>query len=1310
MKDFKSLFRDSSYLKNPVGTWQNAKNILMTKQFNSPVNENGTKFNHLINGLVRGCIETNREIVYFVKTVGAEAGLYNSKISIVNVETSVVTDVLKGNFNFERPIEGIYSYDHKNNLIVVWCDGVYDNSNTPKIAKVIGIDLPVDVDGVLDNTYLDLLELFPDINQGIVEAEPIDGNIEGLYAFVTFAYCYKDEVLGYKPLNTYSFLNEKKEDVLELLPKGIRVKLSNLNNNVYDSIKVGLYIIGGESDSSYETEKIVINNDYLELDLTSLATLKPIANETLLLPKDRFEKIESIALHKDRILGLNVDKYKSFKFQKYANLLKLAPVTLKKEELKSKKFLCPDEVYAFYIQLELHNGELTEWFHIPNLDYEDEDLNHYWELNSEHRFDLNRFEQSQDFRRFHFENKGDLTRFGFWQNKETYPDNEEYNSTVDYEGNPLGGQDLRNTGIKFHRIGTEQNPFEYDAEQIPNFNHFNRIVGGAAITNFDVIPLEIRTKIKNIRLGVAKRDAGNSLILTNGLMIPVNEVIGLNEGVITSTNDDTTPSKLTLEKVDSTPFYSVHTAKSSDDYDQSGYSFNRGLLLSSELEKFKPRINFNVTLVKGIQIHKWNNNKKKYEVNDTILYNDEKGKLNKYYQNFYSYDYKLPNNSSQGSTFTDGGLYINYDTKTIYYEGTENEEEYFMSVIKNEHSFLPLNYADDGIGNYHTRTHLPQIPLDRQAKFIDVDVDIKPIAAVSLLNIKDNLYSLNANSIISSINTKRVEDNILSFYLGDVGVSEVRGSLAHYSKWKITETGTTVYLTALQLDFFKIKEKIVSPIVQSTLEIKGDSEPDKTISLENLDLDIEKLNTLEYGYEVKASEKMTTVNDLAQYETFNIKNNYVQNFPFRIIRSNVKPNEGYITNAFRTFFANAYYELTNNKGDGVAIRANDSMVYIQLRNELYLAQLKDVLSTENADTYLADGDIFDREPRPVTLDKKGYIGSEHKFACKMTKDGYITIDHKKGNIALVNEDAELISNKGIRNWLLENLEYDISYYENVNGIMKPIDDPYSGIGFVIGFDPTYKRLFFTKLYPLEVSNENIDKSVYNQKIIGKLLTNINLPYYKDNKKSFTYSYSLDTTDWLAEHDLKGFAYITINNKMYALRTYNDNAQALNSTTSHLFNIGNKGEYFGIKHKSYIDIIFNAQNDVSKSYEALEILTEVHNQVNAVNSNKTISSVVLFNHHQCSGEIILDLNNFDIIRQAEGVFRVNNFRDLVIDADLPIILEDGSINISNLDFNKNWFDMSYFISKFIVVRVIWDNDNNDDIYLNEVKTIAQISKR
>ena len=113
MKDFKGLYTDASYLKNPKGTWQNAKNILLTKQFNSPVNENGTKFSHLIRGEVVGMIETNREVVYFSKVVSEVPGMPNSLISVYNLDDNILEEKLEGNFGFDRPIEGVYKYDYK---------------------------------------------------------------------------------------------------------------------------------------------------------------------------------------------------------------------------------------------------------------------------------------------------------------------------------------------------------------------------------------------------------------------------------------------------------------------------------------------------------------------------------------------------------------------------------------------------------------------------------------------------------------------------------------------------------------------------------------------------------------------------------------------------------------------------------------------------------------------------------------------------------------------------------------------------------------------------------------------------------------------------------------------------------------------------------------------------------------------------------------------------------------------------------------------------------------------------------------------
>ena len=71
---------------------------------------------------------------------------------------------------------------------------------------------------------------------------------------------------------------------------------------------------------------------------------------------------------------------------------------------------------------------------------------------------------------------------------------------------------------------------------------------------------------------------------------------------------------------------------------------------------------------------------------------------------------------------------------------------------------------------------------------------------------------------------------------------------------------------------------------------------------------------------------------------------------------------------------------------------------------------------------------------------------------------------------------------------------------------------------------------------------------------------------------------------------------------------------------------------------------------------------------------------------------------------------DDFRDLILDATSPIINDKGELVSSNIDNNKIWFDKSNFISKFITVRLIYDNIDNDDIHIHQVEVSSIISNR
>tara|TARA_R110000772_G_C13310328_1_gene440488 strand:+ start:4241 stop:8146 length:3906 start_codon:yes stop_codon:yes gene_type:complete len=1301
MKDFKGKFTDTSYLKNPEGTWQDARNILLTEQFNSPVNENGSKFNHLIDGVVIGVIETNQEIVYFSKVPTSIYNLgYNSIISIYNYTTQQVTVVMRGNFNFNRPIEGIYKYNFEGSLIVVWADGVFNNSNTPKIAKITNLDLPL-VNGILEEVKIPLIELFPDISQGNIEGYSDEGNIDGIVAFLTFKYGRGNEETVFKTVNTYASLEEISEVSNQISKKGIRVELTELDYTLYDYIKIGVYVVGDTFDKSYSSRRIPISSSTETVSINSILDYDEIADTEILIPKGFFNKIESLTLHKDSILGLNANTPNIFKFQKYANMLNIVPrlsgltrppsIAPDIEYNPSERHLMYNEVYSFNVQCELKDGTISDWFHIPNLDYTQDELATIWgtSYETDYELELNKYLPSEFKPQFHLVNKGTYDRFGLWMNKSTYPNNDEYDSTIDYDGSVLAGQDLKGKTVSFHRVMEEERA--NTGLDIKN----SYVVSGAMITNFDVVPIAVRKKIRNVRIGIVKRNFGNSLVIAEGLVTPASPQEKL-EATSYANNDRS-------HLVNMTPIM-ASTAYREANFP--GMVHNQFCFFSPEVEEVKPSLNINALHFKRLILAtKSSPNKaagirsEAVDVDLGITYkdggdHDKEFNQNKYYNKPFSYNYKLPNNPSQGSKFVDGGLFINNETSINNYLNTDD-------------GFLPIVAGGDTpfVAN-------PKLITITTTHYGAYNFSVSG-SIVALMSFKDNLYTLQEQNIIASKNSLALVndslpspfDRAILFKIGDVSYSKISGSLAY------TVVNNTSFINYSNCT---INVKIASAFASSFLSIKDSIEEDGEIySPENTE-DLIILEGKIYGYEVTGNSKNSTTNSFAGFPTLDIFKTYLDKFPFRIIRSSLTPDESFIINSLRTFFASNYKELKSGKGDGVAIRANDNEVYIQMRYTLLYAKVKDVLTTSDADIALQTRDIFENEPVSLSSKPRGQIGSEHKFACVLTKVGYLTIDHLQGAVILASPQVNVITQRGVRNEFIGLLEFEKQYREDVNGISKAIDNPYENIGFSIGVDEKYNRLYVSKLYPssLSVPFEG-DRDAYYDELIEQPTPDLSTPIEVENDKSFTQSFSLDANFWLCSHDFTTSKYIEFKNRLYALKNLPISSYQVNKGVIHELNTGKKGVYFGKQYESFIDLIFNAESAISKSLYNVSLITESFLSSSIADlsiTKKTISKLAVFNYDQSSGELVLDLDNKDIIRLAEGTYKINNLRDLVINPNLPIFIKGDKLDINNLNFNKIWFDKSYFIGKFIVVRLIWDNATQHDVFVNEVQVQSKISKR
>ena len=1241
MKEFNSLVRDTLPVNNPNGTWQNGKNMLLSKGYKSITNEEGFDFQYLVPGTSLGFISTTKHIVFFSKNAN---GL--DEIGIVNTDSvsPVYTPIIKSNlFNFQLncPIEGVFIYNYKDELSVAWSDGLKANSNSPKVMNLTNPPLQLNVDKtIVDNNEFTKLNLFPNIKEASIDLTYLDsGAIEGYVAYVTYAYVFDDDSMTpYFAANTIAYLGKGFDPVDK---KGMRLVFTGLDAN-FSKFRIGVVLKVKGVYSGYESYDINYTNGTKTIDITTLSGYTGTSAENIILEKSIFTKIETITKHENQVLLGKVATAEPIQFQKYANLLTLKPYRYISNG-EQDAGLMPDEVYAMYVQVQFLDGSYSDAFHLPGIAPEINDplpltVQQIADYNLGWTVDLG----SENFKQFHFFNNGlvsadtNLDRFGFWQNEETYPNTDDFDSRVDYEGTPLGDNDsdLRSKPIRYHRMPSISRMFAAGETELADSNNLDSksfVKIGIEVTNFEtIIPLEIREKIQGYRLCFIKRNFGNSYVAGNWIMTRRGE-------------RDFTQAGLPLTWKFNDFNYNdgnVHTAGSLD------VDFTKGRILSNELTKFTPTVD--ITYIKSNYLIRVDETGHKTLVPPAYLF----GRV------INNIKYVPANNIEAGTQYLEEGIDMNID------------------------------YVD-----YLNLVYPTYIDLSRY--FVN---------NITAFAHKTNLYSgFKSNNLVVLGKTNDLGNNV-KFKGGDI-FNEAEIDIAVHTAKILSATSATQFQTRIKI------KGLYSPVNASQLyNYKVENEIDYTIGSNTPDdINSEYLNGRDYTFEVKHEEDLSVINDINTILTFDYNNNFVTRFPFRIHRGIKIPNENLSITALRTFLTSDYYEMPNDKGEIIALRGTEQKLFIQLKYALYVAVLKDKLITQNVDAYLGRADLFDRPPQEIISDDKGYIGSSSKFACTVIKGMYITVNQATGKIFTVKEGVKEISAMGNRIWFKNNWDNGLDFYElNNAGEKQRIDNPFISVGHLVGYDKDYERLLFVKkAYKFigDMTGVTFDGEFYTKAGIKLEYTDTN--YFVNLSRTISFDLGGEGK-WLFEHDYHPNLLLHTHTGLYS-GTVALNGNSATNIYKHNSKLS-KGLYYGQKFKSYVDLIFNTQSDISKLYQGIGWITDVINNEGGNEQFKTISHIMIYNSNQCSDVINLKDNHFSLTRNAEGEWRFNDFRDTVINSSNPFIDENGEVIQNNINNVKLWFEKSNFISKFIIVRLIVDNMTNDSVYIHEVKVNSIISNR
>lgn len=373
----------------------------------------------------------------------------------------------------------------------------------------------------------------------------------------------------------------------------------------------------------------------------------------------------------------------------------------------------------------------------------------------------------------------------------------------------------------------------------------------------------------------------------------------------------------------------------------------------------------------------------------------------------------------------------------------------------------------------------------------------------------------------------------------------------------------------------------------------------------------------------------------------------------------------------KNFKANDVYYMPIENAEIVKLIGKDNNLYIQQRNALSLAMLKDRIEYKSGDVYLGTADIFDRAPFEIKDEEGGKISCEHFAHICDHKFGITVVDtFKKAIYVVAGDKAGNISKLNMFNFFTNVFDTKINRAMPVN--------PFTGNGLFTLLDST-----------------------------GML--------HVYNKTSFNHCYSIHKQCWFGSYDW--YADLAF--------TYRDNAYSFKFDTLHKHNDRTKKGKFHVSarhspqnyYPTVVDVLFNAETDKDKRLDSIIINTTAQNLVANDSEknlyNETIDSVMIYTDTQCSGIIPFELANIERsgYRMVQSKYIFNNFRDGVLNDKLPFITSDKQVITANVDVTKkDWYERSVFINNYFVIRIVINNENDYDKIINDISLMVNSIKR
>lgn len=1311
MKIKPGINTDTLSIELPSGTLVGGRNFVYNKSMGTVSSEDGfTKLFSLDTNYV-GHIQTPIESIVFTYNTNTDLS------AIYRVKESTPTLLLIGSelrFNVFRPIMGDYEYNQKGELVICWWEG---NDNNPNPPRVLNVDcLPFNLNP--DKTFINPADVYLlDLNTRLedivttIQVEDQGGDLKSGGYFIFIAYVFNDgSTTNYfiQEGPFYIYNSRFDEHVLQIegsvgtTNKSIRVRLSNLNTAFY-GVKIGIASINESIWTYYETDTILLAGDSINYSIISVDDLTPTTFSNLTIPGTVIKSALAGTVINNQLHFMNYVSDEAPDLQPYINnaqvkwnfdeqedILDFPTSSVNPNYIVTDKVFRTNEVYALFVIVTMITGNKYT-YHLPGRAVAAIQGHPAFQENANITAMLAGGEVLTDSAEVTAMNIGakyfqiyntarsDGT-MGFWENQDEFYPNTDCSKVFDADGNEVG--DLGGQRIRHHRtpdigalIGWGKNP-SATSNAIPYV--FFRIVkigwNGSRMTH--------SISVDNTD-GRGSFSEGNGIYTADSYLWVSVEISGFTgdydiyfrysykgERVYEEKDGDADSGYykiyyLALEPGDyldfeirsdtqDNPPANAYIEVQSYNLEEVGISMRKmGLIVSnlnipSEIAQeiayyqigYATRDNSNCLVFNQTLSHL------KYigdEANPKKLSSHAFDSL--YYKPAPTFDYIMYQLEMQGA--------IPYVSNPY----TPNKKIRYLT----EGKYVPSNHPDFGSGDTQLDNSHLEATFNTSHPFPD---NLDAFLFGDMMYHRTNVYFLLHNQKVTAIN-KRFSPSLTTtgvVYGGDI-------YLSFYAYRRVTNVFNS---SGNSLLFFHPVESITNiglrhnterewPLPKQLRWKEGPINDEEVTQVEFLAGNYQDDTSLEYNDDYN---KLLNFLELLIFDCDESCNSNTSIFQTRVARSldNLKESSAI---QWRKFLPNDYYDMPRNSGEGIRLdKMSLRVLIIHMKHDLYVAQVKDSLQSDQFTVALGTGDLFATLPDKVYGSGNEGAGIQGRWAGLVTKYGYFFIDQINGRIFQYNvgQPAKDITMAGI--------------YRKVRSTKDfahiTTDNPGYVSGYCLGFDDEYDRLLITKV------SRSLSES-------GEFLI--------DTNDSWTRSYYPIYGAWGPYHDYYPAAYIFNRSKLYSI--VNDSLPSDRKLHMFLHNVaGIKGEYHtdSVTYAWYVDIVFVPSITVSFKVLSVNWLTQVRDISNNVKVDSTFTSIKLANDRGNTGTVLIESGT-----------------------GLPVG-RNTTRKSSSWYFNAavksagSWIKKGHIEGPYIVVTLTYDNNLPYDVYLIDVGMDIRVVKK